>query len=106
MEKVDANSLGFCPDNSPDKVVGVATNGLLVGSQDVAHDFDLLKLHGVTHVLNVGCGIPNAFEDVSMPTIVIPHLLQSPDRAMGEICLLCMGGIRAMNYYYFSTNKW
>ena len=65
VEKTDASSLGFCPDNSPDKVVGVATNGLLVGSQDVAHDFDLLKLHGVTHVLNVGCGIANAFEDVS-----------------------------------------
>ena len=65
VEKTDASSLGFCPDNSPDKVVGVATNGLLVGSHDVAHDFDLLKLHGVTHVLNVGCGIPNAFEDVS-----------------------------------------
>ena len=65
VETVATNTLGFCPDNSPDKVVGVATNGLLVGSQDVAHDFDLLKLHGVTHVLNVGCGIPNAFEDVS-----------------------------------------
>ena len=65
MEKVTTTTLGFCPDNSPDKVVGIATSGLLVGSQDVAHDFDLLKLHGVTHILNVGCGIPNAFEDVS-----------------------------------------
>ena len=66
MEKVATDTLGFCPDNSPDKVVGIATSGLLVGSQDAAHDIDLLKLHGVTHVLNVGCGIPNAFEDVSM----------------------------------------
>ena len=65
MEKVASSVLGFCLDNSPDKIVGVAANGLLVGSQDVAHDFDLLKKHGVTHVLNVGCGIPNAFEDVS-----------------------------------------
>ena len=42
-------------------------------------------------MLNVGCGIPNAFESVSVPTIniVIPHLPQSPDWAMGEICLLC-----------------
>jgi len=65
VETVATNKLGFCPDNSPDKVVGVATTRLLVGSQDVAHDFDLLKHHGVTHVLNVGCGIPNAFENVS-----------------------------------------
>ena len=70
METVATNTLGFCPDNSPDNGVGVATNGLLVGSQDVAHDFDLLKLHGVTHVLNVGCGIPNAFEDVSSIRLV------------------------------------
>ena len=66
MEKVATNTLGFCPDNSPDKVVGIATSRLLVGSQDAAHNFNWLKLHGVTHVLNVGCGIPNAFEDVSI----------------------------------------
>ena len=71
--KVDASSLGFCPDNSLDKVVGMATNGLLVGLQDVAHNFDLLKLHSITHVLNVGCRIPNAFEDVRVPTTVIPQ---------------------------------
>lgn len=66
VEKVATKTLGFCPDNSPDKVVGVATSGLLIGSQDAAHDFELLQLHGVTHVLNVGHGIPNAFEDVSV----------------------------------------
>ena len=70
MEEVATDTLGFCPDNSPDKVVGIATNGLLVGSQDVAYDLDLLRLHGVTHVLNVGCGIPNAFEDVSNPLLI------------------------------------
>jgi len=69
VEKVATNTLRFCHDNSPDKVVGVATSGLLVGSQDVAHDFELLQLHGVTHVLNVGHGIPNAFENVSVHCI-------------------------------------
>ena len=73
VEKVASDTLGFCPDNSPDKVVGIATSGLLVGSQDAAHDFDLLKLHGVTHVLNVGCGIPNAFEDVSDIAVYIHY---------------------------------
>ena len=43
VEEVATNTLGFCPDNSPDKVVGIATNRLLVGSQDVAHDLDLFK---------------------------------------------------------------
>jgi len=63
VEKVATSTLGFCPDNSPGKMVGIATGGLLVGSQDVAHDFELLQLHGVTHVLNVGHRIPNAFEE-------------------------------------------
>ena len=57
--------LGFCPDFTPDKTVGVATERLLVGSQDVAHDCAKLKELGVTHILNVAYGVPNAFTDVS-----------------------------------------
>ena len=45
--------------------MGVALDGLLVGSQDVAHDYQRLKELGVTHILNVGYGIPNAFTSVS-----------------------------------------
>ena len=37
---------------------------LVVGSQDAAHDYPVLKELGVTHILNVGYGIPNAFPDV------------------------------------------
>ena len=58
-------SAGYCLDFSPDKTVGVATERLLVGSQDVAHDFAKLKEYGVTHVLNVARGIANLFTDVS-----------------------------------------
>ena len=35
-------------DLTPDKTVGVAMDRVLVGSQDVAHDFDKLKECGVT----------------------------------------------------------
>lgn len=38
---------------------------VLVGSQDVAHDFAKLKEHSVTHILNVAHGIANIFTDVS-----------------------------------------
>ena len=55
---------GFCIDLSPDKAVGVAMEGLLVGSQDVAYDFDKLKEYGVTHILNVAYGLANLFTDV------------------------------------------
>ena len=58
--------LGFCLDFTPDKTVGVAMEWLLVGSQDVAHDCARLKELGVTHILNVAYGVPNAFTDVSL----------------------------------------
>ena len=57
--------LGFCLDFTSDKIVGVAMERLLVGSQDVAHDCVKLKELGVTHILNVAYGVPNAFTDVS-----------------------------------------
>ncbi len=61
--------MGFCPDFTPDKIVGTATDRLLVSSQDVAQDLPKLKECGVTHILNVGYSIPNAFPNVrlSMP---------------------------------------
>ena len=57
--------MGFCLDFSPSKTVGTATEKLLVGSQDVAYDLPKLKELGVTHILNVGINIPNAFPHVS-----------------------------------------
>jgi len=57
VETVATNKLGFC-------LLWWAWVSL-VGSQDVAHDLDLLKHHSVSHIQNVGCGIANAFEDVS-----------------------------------------
>lgn len=58
------DTVGFCVDHSPDKVVGVAAEGLLVGSQDVAYDKALLQSLGVTHILNVGFQLQNAFPQV------------------------------------------
>lgn len=65
VEETGRRGLGFCPDFTPDKTVGVAMDRLLVGSQDVAHDRTRLKELGITHVLNVAYGVPNAFTDVS-----------------------------------------
>jgi hypothetical protein len=63
---VEEKALGFCPDLTPDLIVGVATDGVLVGSQDIAHDLMELRTHKVTHVLNVAYGVPNSFPDVSI----------------------------------------
>ena len=64
VEEQGNRGLGFCPDLQPDLSVGVAQERLLVGSQDVAHHLGTLRQLGVTHVLNVAWGVPNAFPDV------------------------------------------
>ena len=64
LEKESGEGLGFCPDLTPDLQVGMAMEGVLVASQDVAHDLMELRRHGVTHILNVAYGIPNGFPDV------------------------------------------
>ncbi|KAM4859247.1 dual specificity protein phosphatase 19 isoform 2-T2 [Thomomys bottae] len=52
---------GYVQDPSLDLQVGVVKPWLLLGSQDAAHDLDILRKYKVTHILNVACGIENAF---------------------------------------------
>ncbi|XP_064142990.1 dual specificity protein phosphatase 19 isoform X2 [Loxodonta africana] len=64
VEEVEPSSGGGCgyvQDLSLDLEVGVIKPWLLLGSQDAAHDLDTLKKHKVTHILNVACGVENAF---------------------------------------------
>ncbi|KAM6174517.1 dual specificity protein phosphatase 19 [Erethizon dorsatum] len=52
---------GYVQDLRSDLQVGVVKPWLLLGSQDAAHDLDVLKKHKVTHILNVAYGVENAF---------------------------------------------
>lgn len=52
---------GYVQDLSLDLQVGVIKPWLLLGSQDAAHDLELLRKHKVTHILNVAYGVENAF---------------------------------------------
>ncbi|XP_074071655.1 dual specificity protein phosphatase 19 isoform X3 [Macrotis lagotis] len=64
VEEVEPGSGGGCgyvQDLSLDLQVGVVKPWLLLGSQDVGHDLETLKKHKVTHILNVACGVENAF---------------------------------------------
>lgn len=62
----DSNS-GADPDAAParklDLQVGFISPGLLIGSQDVAHDKSSLDTYGITHILNLAEDIENKFED-------------------------------------------
>ena len=60
--------LGFCPDLESDWNVGVVMPNVLVSSQDVAYNKPSLTENGVTHILNVAAGLPNAFPSVSLYT--------------------------------------
>ncbi|XP_060246370.1 dual specificity protein phosphatase 19 [Meriones unguiculatus] len=52
---------GYVQDFSLDLQVGVVKPWLLLGSQDAAHDLELLRKLKVTHILNVAYGVENAF---------------------------------------------
>lgn len=66
LEAEGGKGLGFCPDLTLDLEVGVAMDGVLVGSQDAAYTLSELTRHGVTHILNVAYGVPNAFPNVRL----------------------------------------
>ncbi|XP_062502970.1 dual specificity protein phosphatase 19-like isoform X2 [Corticium candelabrum] len=77
----------FCPDLQPDFQIGEPHPHVFIGSQDVAHNLELLQSVGITHILNVATGISNAFpenfiyqniEILDLPDEDIwPHLLES-----------------------------
>ncbi|XP_071546122.1 dual specificity protein phosphatase 19 [Panulirus ornatus] len=59
---VPSSSPGFVIDTKPDLRYSHILNKVILGSQDVAHDLDLLTKIKVTHILNVATGIINLYE--------------------------------------------
>ncbi|KAK7081566.1 dual specificity phosphatase 19, partial [Halocaridina rubra] len=55
-------SPGFVVDTKPDLRYSRILSGVVLGSQDVAHDLDILTSNKITHILNVATGIHNLFE--------------------------------------------
>ena len=56
--------LGFCEDADPDDKVYKVQENLFISSQDGAHNLEELRRNNITHILNVGTGIKNAFPEV------------------------------------------
>ncbi|XP_020383678.2 dual specificity protein phosphatase 19a [Rhincodon typus] len=52
---------GYVEDTSLDLKIGVVKPWLMLASQDVAHDYEKLKDYKISHILNVGYGVENAF---------------------------------------------
>ncbi|MFH4980019.1 hypothetical protein AB6A40_006728 [Gnathostoma spinigerum] len=54
--------LGYIVDLEPDLQLAQITCNIFLGSQDVAHDFQILSSAGITHILNCAIGVRNIFE--------------------------------------------
>ncbi|XP_067143988.1 dual specificity protein phosphatase 19-like [Centruroides vittatus] len=52
---------GYVIDEKPDLQVAVVLPGLILASQDVAQDLNILKSNNITHILNLAYGQPNQF---------------------------------------------
>ncbi|KAK6166320.1 hypothetical protein SNE40_023045 [Patella caerulea] len=63
VTQLDTGQQGFIGDVREDLQVGAVLPGLIIGSQDVAHNAELLEKHSVTHVLNAASFVDNIFSD-------------------------------------------
>ncbi|XP_050735356.1 dual specificity protein phosphatase 19-like [Eriocheir sinensis] len=62
VTSMPSTSPGFVVDTKPDLRYTFILNKVILGSQDVAHDLDILTNNKVTHILNVATGVINLFE--------------------------------------------
>ncbi|XP_013402035.1 dual specificity protein phosphatase 19-like [Lingula anatina] len=60
---LDKGKLGFVGDTKRDLQVAEILPGVVMGSQDVAQDLELLLQHKVTHILNLAYMVENQFPD-------------------------------------------
>ncbi|CAL4116430.1 unnamed protein product [Meganyctiphanes norvegica] len=62
IEPIPLATSGFVVDTKPDLRYSHILDKVVIGSQDVAHDLDILTKNKVTHILNVATGVINLFE--------------------------------------------
>jgi len=62
IEELTNKSNGYVVDTNPDTDCCEVVENLFIGSQDAAAEEEILTTKGITHIVNVGTGIPNMFE--------------------------------------------
>ena len=78
---------GFVVDTKPDLRISQILSYLYLGSQDVAHDLELLKSNNITHILNVSTGVLNLFEEMFIYKTV--EALDTPEFPLLEVLDEC-----------------
>eukprot|EP00727_Mastigamoeba_balamuthi_P004685 m51a1_g14214 hypothetical protein (809) ;mRNA; r:172132-175725 len=86
-------SAGFVVDTKPDAGLHEVRPRLYVGSQDAAADADALVAAGVTHILNVGVGIPCKYPDRF--SYCVQEIYDRPDVDILESLKPCLDFIAA-----------
>ena len=66
---------GFVVDSKPDlQVAEIIPSSLYLGSQDVVHDIDLIKLYKITNILSIGVYVPKLSQLPHITYIFVPAL--------------------------------
>lgn len=70
-------SYGWVGDTKRDLQLAEIRKNVLLGSQDVASDFDLLHKNRITHILNLAPAVENSFSDdfvyLKLPILDVPE---------------------------------
>ncbi|KAJ7374776.1 dual specificity phosphatase 19 [Desmophyllum pertusum] len=117
--------LGFCEDLKPDDKVYKVQEKLFISSQDGAQNMEELRRNNITHILNVGTGIRNAFpqdfdyktvEILDLPEIQICHYFPEMFNFItdsfknGAVLVHCNAGVSrsatVVLGYLMSSNRW
>lgn len=62
VEEIPGKTNGYVVNDNPDTDCCEVVENLYIGSQDAAAEEEILDSKGITHIVNVGSGIPNMFE--------------------------------------------
>ncbi|XP_078084652.1 dual specificity protein phosphatase 19 [Mustelus asterias] len=89
---------GYVEDTSLDLKIGVVKPWLMLASQDVAHDYEKLKDCKISHILNVGYGVENAFPgEFSYKSISILDLPETSITSYFHECFEFIDQAKAQN---------
>lgn len=84
--KLDASSAGYVIDNTPDLSICEILPWLYLGSQDVTHDYQLVKSNNISHILSIGVPAPE-YEGITSTFVNALDLEEFPIASILPQCI-------------------
>ncbi|XP_065206526.1 dual specificity protein phosphatase 19 [Planococcus citri] len=91
--KLNTSSCGYVVDHTPDLQIGKVLPWIYIGSQDVAHDHNMLKENGITHILSIGVPCPT-YDDISTTFIEAYDTEEFDIKRTFDVCFEIIDGVR------------